>query len=464
MVVPTSVDNDCLDAIDLMSEAGLELMDWQALLLECWMGVGPTGLWAAPTAGNEGPRQNGKTRVIQGRSASEMLLYGGTVIYTAQLQKTSTETFEEMASLFDSAALRKFIAKGGIRTALGREEVRLKNGAKMKFLARTRNGGNGQHGSLLIFDESQYLEPDEQGSFLAAISACRTKRGPQTIYNGNAPEERDYGLVFEKIRAGAIGGTSKLSAWTEWSSGESENVPDTSDRDMWERVNPSWGILIDPRTVENEYESQAAAQFAHQRLGWFKKRPKASSLVGEDDWCACSVMAAPDRGVRCFGVKFSPDGSRVCVAGSRHLAESDHVELIFDESMGRGTSWLSGWLCERRGTTACVAIDGKTGAVDLANKLTAGGFPKNAVKVMGTSEVAGAASTFVNSVRERTVTHLGTTGQRGLTDSVLSVTKRHIGDGYGFDGDNCTPAEAASLALYAGRTTKRNPDRKGIAG
>jgi ABC-type multidrug transport system fused ATPase/permease subunit len=83
-----------------------------------------------------------------------MLFYDGTVIYTAQLQKTSTETFEEMAQLMDTRALRKFLAPNGIRTALGREEIRLKSGAKMKFLARTRNGGNGQHGSLLIFDEA----------------------------------------------------------------------------------------------------------------------------------------------------------------------------------------------------------------------------------------------------------------------------------------------------------------------
>lgn len=464
MAVPTSVDNDCLDVIDLLAEAGLELMDWQSLLLECWMGVTPAGKWAAPTCGNETSRQNGKTRVIQGRASSEMLLFGGTVIYTAQLQKTSTETFEEMASLMDSQALRKYLAKGGIRTALGREEIRLKSGARMKFLARTKNGGNGQHGSLLIFDEAQYLEPQEQGSFLAAISACRTKRGPQTIYNGNTPEDGDYGLVFEKIRDGALTGKAKRSAWTEWSCGESETVPDTSDRAMWERVNPSWGILIDPDTVENEFETQTSVQFAHQRLGWFKKRAEAESLIGSADWEACSVLAAPSGGARSFGIKFSPDGSRVCVSGSRHFADSDHIELIFDESMNRGTSWLADWLDERRGTTACVAVDGKTGTTDLVNKLMAKKFPKNAIKVLGTSDVAGAASMFVNSVREQTVTHLGTAGQRGLTDSVLGVTKRRIGDGYGFDGADCTPAESASLALYAGRTTKRNPDRKGVAG
>lgn len=42
------------------------------------------------------PRQNGKSLLVQGRSEAGMLLFNETVIYTAHLQKTATETFEEM--------------------------------------------------------------------------------------------------------------------------------------------------------------------------------------------------------------------------------------------------------------------------------------------------------------------------------------------------------------------------------
>ena len=52
-VVPECASNDCMDTIDLLSEAGFECMDWQAFLLECWMGVLSNGRWAAPTVGNE---------------------------------------------------------------------------------------------------------------------------------------------------------------------------------------------------------------------------------------------------------------------------------------------------------------------------------------------------------------------------------------------------------------------------
>ena len=113
-VIPEYATNDCLDTLDLLSEAGFECMDWQAYLLEAWMGVRADGRWSAPIVGNETSRQQGKTRCIQGRAAAEMLFYDGTVIYTAQLQKTSTETFEEMAQLMDTKAMRKFLAPKGI--------------------------------------------------------------------------------------------------------------------------------------------------------------------------------------------------------------------------------------------------------------------------------------------------------------------------------------------------------------
>ena len=46
-VVPEFETNDVLDTLDLLSEAGFECLDWQAFLLEAWMGVQPDGRWSA---------------------------------------------------------------------------------------------------------------------------------------------------------------------------------------------------------------------------------------------------------------------------------------------------------------------------------------------------------------------------------------------------------------------------------
>ena len=465
MVVPEFDTNDVLDTLDLLSEAGFECLDWQALLLEAWMGVQPDGRWSAPIAGNETSRQQGKTRCIQGRSASEMLFYDGTVIYTAQLQKTSTETFEEMAQLMDTKALRKFLAPNGIRTALGREEIRLKSGAKMKFLARTRNGGNGQHGSLLIFDEAQYLEPQAQGSFLAAISACRTRRGPQTIYNGNAPEDGDYALVFERIRNDALAGNTKRTAWTEWSIGCTKELPDVTDRETWVRVNPSWGVLLHPDTVEAEFESEEPVQFAHQRLGWFRERASADRLFSQEEWTSTEVADAPETwGRLAYGVRFTADGRFVALSVCVLVGESAHVEFVREEQMALGIGWLVDWLSDARRVSqaAAIGIDGKADAIDLHQRLVAAGVPKAALMVATPANAISAAAMTLNAIRDGMLTHVK---DESLEVSVLGATRRQIGkDGFGFGGEFPERLESCALALWAARTTKRDPSRRGRAG
>lgn len=100
--------------------------------------------WVSSSSGLSICRQCGKTRLCCAVIVWNMVAYGSWVVYTSHLQKTSTETFEELRSMFESNALKKFVKV--IKTALGREEIVLTNGARCKFLARTRNGGRGQHG------------------------------------------------------------------------------------------------------------------------------------------------------------------------------------------------------------------------------------------------------------------------------------------------------------------------------
>lgn len=464
LVLPDSSANDVLDTLDLLSEAGFECMDWQGFLLECWMGVLPNGKWAAPSCGNEAPRQNGKTRVMCGRAAAEMLFYDGTTIYTAQLQKTSSETFEEMANMFDTRALRKFLAPNGIRTALGREEIRLKSGARMKFLARTRNGGNGQHGSLLIFDEAQYLDKQAQGSFLSAISACKTRRGPQTIYNGNAPEDGDNSVVFERIRNDALSGKTKRTAWTEWGVGSSLEMPDVSNRALWERTNPSLGVLISMDTVEAEFEAEDPEQFAHQRLGWFTSKADTDHLISQESWDTAKVKDPPEGFDKlAYGVRFTPDGRSVTLATAVIHQHGCHVEFVRSEPTVMGVGWLVDWLIARKSRAAAVGIDGRADATDLGQQLISAGMPKQAVMVARTSDAIAADAMLVNAINDGNLTHLD---DPALAESALGATRRIIGKdgGYGFGGECPERLDACALALWAARTTKRDPRRKGRIG
>lgn len=152
-IAPDYRQTDGLDAERLLRVGQTILDPWQGDVLCDWMGRAASGKWSAPTCGGSVPRQNGKSLLVQGRAEAGMLLFNETVIYTAHLQKTATETFEEMRSFFEHPKLRSYVSE--IKTALGREQIILKSGARIKFLARTRNGGRGQHGDLLIFDEAQ---------------------------------------------------------------------------------------------------------------------------------------------------------------------------------------------------------------------------------------------------------------------------------------------------------------------
>lgn len=460
--IPECVSNDAADAIELMGEAGFSLMDWQEFLLEAWMGVGANGRWAAPTVANETPRQNGKTRVLQGRMIVEPLFYNGSVIYTSQLQKTSTETFRETAQLVDTPALRKFIAPKGIKTALGREEIHFKNGCCIKFLARTRTGGNGQHGSLLIFDEAQFLDPEAQSSFKPAISATLATRGPQTIYNGTPPQPGDYGLIFERLRNDALDGRALRTCYTEWSAGYGGTLPLVMNETMWRRTNPSYGILIQPDTIEGEAAEMDEDKFCHQRLGWWRGQSEAKTLIPAEQWDSCAREDPAPWSRIAYGVKFTKDGACAALAVCTVDATGNaYVDFIRSEMTVTGINWLVQWLVPRAEDCCGIAIDGFAGSTDLAVQLAAEGVPRNCIMVARTGDAVAAASMLLNALGDGTLEH---STDPALRESAVSSTKRRIGErgGFGFGGDISERIEACALALWAARTSKRDPECEAV--
>ena len=253
-VCPEYLQSDGMDAAKILRVGGLILDPWQSDVLDDWMARNPSGKWTCKTCGGSVPRQNGKTGLVQGRAEAGMILFNEQVIYTAHLQKTATETFEEMAAFFDSDKLRKYVKD--IKTALGREQIVLISGARVKFLARTRNGGRGQHGDLLIFDEAQELDSDAQASFIPAISASLN---PQAIYMGTPPDPNASGVVYRGIRDKAIKGKTKTTAWFEFSVDE---IGDVHDQNRWAATNPALGRRILLSTIEGECEQMDADTFA----------------------------------------------------------------------------------------------------------------------------------------------------------------------------------------------------------
>lgn len=452
-IVPPYQSTDGMDAARLLRVAGISLDPWQADILDDWMGRDAGGRWTAPSGGGSVPRQNGKTLLIQGRSAAGMIFLNESVIYTSHLQKTSTETFSEMRDMFESPKLKPYVKD--IKNALGREEIILKSGARIKFLARTRNGGRGQHGDLLIFDEAQELDEIAQGSFLPAISASLN---PQTLYVGTPPGPDVTGTVFRELRRRALDGESRRTAWFEFSVLE---IGDIQDKKRWAATNPALGRRIQLSTIEGEAEQLDSDTFARERLGWWSPAhtERIDYAIDKAAWDRCASDEAKPEGKTAYGVKFAADGSAVCLCGAVIPVDAPtRISLIELQPAGRGITWLADWLNARYSKASCVVIDGRGGADVLVDRIHDTWKMKNSVIRPTGKDVVAAAGLLITSVNEGGLTWYRP--QEQLRESAVTATKRPIGGGVGFGGDNSLPIEACALALWGAKTSKRDPNKK----
>ncbi len=410
-------------------------------------------MWMSPTCGLSVPRQNGKTCIVSGRAGAGMVLYGEWIIYTAHLQKTATETFLELKSLFETKALAKYVSE--IKSALGREQIILKNGGRIMFIARTRNGGRGLHGDCLIFDEAQELTSEQQASFIPALSASSN---PQTIYLGTPPDENCQGTVFRTIRTKVKNKQADNVSWTEYSVQE---IGDTADRKRWAETNPAMGRRIKETTIAAELEQMDPDTFARERLGWWSPvtEEQVDCAIDKKAWGACVSDEKKPDGKTAYGVKFSPDGMEVSLCGA--VIDKDgvvRISLIEHRSTSEGVKWLADWLNARYNQACCVVIDGRNGVDVLIDKIATTWRYKGSVIRAGVKDVLASVSTLTNEISEKTITWYKP--QEMLNESAVTSVKRPLSGGWAFGGENSTPIEACALALWGVRTSKRDPSKK----
>ena len=452
-IVPDYKTSDGMDAEKIVRVGGTILDPWQVLILDDWLGRTASGRWAAPTCGGSVPRQNGKTGLVEARIEAGMLMFNEQVIYTAHLQKTATETFEEIQNFFDQPKFRKYLKD--IKTALGREQIILKSGARVKFLARTRNGGRGQHGDLLIIDEAQEMDADAQASFLPAISASLN---PQTIYVGTPPTPESPGTVFRGIRKKALNHEAKTTAWFEFSVPE---IGDTSDKTRWTRTNPALGRRILLSTIESEHDQMDDDTFARERLGWWSPEETHTEDMALDAqaWEECGSDELKPEGKTAYGVKFSADATEVVLCGAVIPKDGKaRISLINRQPTAIGIQWLADWLNARYSKASCVVIDGRNGVDVLCDKIAGTWKYKGSVIRPRANDVIAAVGLLTNMVNEGTLTWYRQ--QDALNQSAITSIKRKIGSGYGFGGMDSLPIDACSLALWGAKNTKRDPSRR----
>lgn len=461
-IEPSRTDSDGEDAALLMSEYGCTLDDWQRLVLDCWLGKDKSGRYTVTNAGLSLPRQNGKNVCLEAREFFGMVINGEKILHTAHQVRTSKKSFRRLAAMFTDTRHPEItdIVKT-IRYTNGEECIELDNGGMIEFSARSRQAARGFDGiSLVVYDEAQELTDDQVEAIMATLSASATGTR-QIIYTGTPPYPGCPGEVFRRRRSVCTTDAGKHDAWHEWSiSAKNLNEINVEDTSVWYMCNPALGIRLDEEFTREEQRTMSPDGFARERLGWWSPiiQHEKDYAIRADAWEACKSKEPKPEGKTAYGVKFSSDGAFVTLCGAVINEHGARISLIEHKPTGYGTAWLAEWLNARYDKACCVVIDGRNGVDVLIDKISETWRIKGSVIRPTARDVVASVGTLIDAINETSVTWFE--GQELLNDSALTSTKRPIGGGWGFGGDNSAPIEACALALWGAKTSKRDPSKK----
>ena len=462
-IEPERVSSDGPDAAELMAAYSCTLDPWQRSVLDCWLGRNAAGAYSMTTGGLAVPRQNGKNVILEAREFFGMVVSGERILHTAHQVITAKKSFRRLAAIFTDKRhpeITDLVAN--IRYTNGEEAIELKTGGSVEYATRSRQRARGFDGlSLIILDEAQELTDDQLEAVMATLAASETGTR-QLIMTGTPPYPGCPGTVFRRNRETCLTDHQPGDAWHEWGvEGESVDRINLDDRTLWYMTNPAMGFRLSEEQTATERAKMAADGFARERLGWWSPvlTETIAYAIPEAQWDACASATPKPEGKTAYGVKFAADGSEVILCGAVIPKEGwARISLIDRRPTGLGTQWLADWLCERYGRASCVVIDGRNGADVLIDKLSGVWKAKDCVIRATPKTVIAAAGTLTNEIAERTVTWYA--GQPMLRESAVTATRRPLGGGWAFGGDDPGPVEACALALWGARTSKRDPSRR----
>lgn len=462
-------------------EGGATFYPSQKKELELMLARNKNGEPSALTIGISKPRQNGKSYAARYYAVYMGVFEHRQVLYSAHHSTTTNKMFNALCNLFESperypdfaADVKKVSHVRGYEGIYFKdwkdENGQIHDGGCIEFATRTNSGARGGTYSVIVIDEAQELTNEQQEAMLPVISAASevsdVGKMPQQIFIGTPPGASCHGTIFRGMYKTAHSEEKGNAWWLEWSIDAKDLGAVITDADkaieLAYQTNPAMGYRIAEKTVLNEYETMSIDGFARERLGWWSPviTETVDYAINHKLWTECkSDLMKPD-GKTAYGVKFSADGSIVSLAGAViDDAGMIRISLIDMKNTGQGTQWLADWLNERYKKASCVVIDGRNGVDVLVDKIKDTWITKNSVIKAGMKDVVAAVGMLTDAINEKRLTWYSK--QEVLNDSAISSIKRPIGGGWGFGGENSTPIEACSLALWGVKTSKRNPQKK----
>ena len=396
--------------------AGLHLDGWQQYVLTNSLRERAHDRWAAFEVGVIVSRQNGKGAILEARELAGLFEFGEQLIlHSAHEFKTATEAFRRILALIDGCdEYRRRVKK--VQVGHGDEGIELRDGARLRFVARSTGSGRGFSGDLVILDEAYALTSRHMEAMLPTLSA---RPNPQVWYTSSPPLDSASGdVLFAARRRGESEDPGRL-AWFDFGAPGSLldlDGLDLGDRDLWRRTNPALGIRISEEFIAAERKAMTPEGFARERLGIWPPEPVAGSdIIPEALWQAQARPAAERPPDVAFAVVVSRDRTRSAIGWAGRFGDGLLVGL---SDWRPGTSWVVDRLLELRKKWNPVGLVVSTRSENLLLDLEKAGVTapedpeepqRGDLAVPTAAEDASAYGLFVDSARSGRLWHLDDT-------------------------------------------------------
>ena len=434
------------EAIDLARSAGVHLDPWQELAVLVILAEATGGNWSAFETAVLVARQNGKGEILLVLELAGLFLLGEMLLlHSAHEFKTSREAYLRIRAVIEGAPhLSKRVKQ--FRQSNEDTSIELMTGARLRFMARSRQSGRGFSAQRLLVDEAQILSRAAMGALMPTLSA---QPNPQINYFGTVPRPDDCSEHLTDLRDRGRGGDDAFLAWLEWNIGEV--CDDLDDREAWAAANPALGYRVAESFIEKERASLASDDFGRERLTIWPSDADAQpwGVIPQAVWTSAGSDAASLTDPVTFALEVTSDLNRAWIAAAGASGDVEAVELVDELGDSERVVARLVELHERHGSRG-VVIDERSPAAVFSADLEAAGVP---VTVPKTADVSVAALAITLGVAEGKVLHpTGTELAPVLDAAVGAAVKRSTRETWWIDRrTNAGPFIAASLALWGHR-------------
>ncbi len=439
------------DMIDLATELGINLMEWQRYVCIHGHKVRPDGRWAHSELGLIMARQQGKSTLMMLRILTGMFVWGeGLQLASAHRLTTSLETFRQIVGLIETnPRLEKEVKK--IRWQHGAEEIELFG--NRRFVVKAANNaarGLSKPETIHLDELREYKDEDAWSSMRYSMMAAKN---PQVWIYSSAGDQ--HSVILNKLRERALASatTNDPIGWFEWSAEPDAPILLPSGEINWDafaQANPSLGITIHPDNLKAVINDPPDIVRTEVLAQWVDT---INSAIDAQKWGLCQTNPIPldPEAPTWLGLDLSPDRKFGALVATQKLS-GERFNLVLLHTWSNDYSLNDLAVANdiapyvRRYNTQTVAYSKRT-AQAVASRLVPAGIP---ITDMDGAIYAESCDRWLGAINSHRLQH---GGQEELTQQTLSAAKLPFGDGSWVIGRRASrvavcAAVASALATY----------------